>query len=785
MELLSRFSIRAKITVLVTTLAVVTGSLYTVLLIDTRKKTFIAEVDARLLAAARCTQNLVGRGFHDRIVDTNSLSKTAYDAIVAQNNQTCLELDLSYLWSVLVLDTNTIVFTSATSPSKDVTQQDHASFFSVHSDPAAFASTLAAMDVTFSTFHNEWGAGRMVLIPGRDTRGRLYMVGASVLLSGFDTAVQQTVQRSVWVGTAILAVAFLVGILLSRYLSAPIIALTAASERMAAGDDSVAVPLVGSREIATLARSFKTMRDAIRRQIAELKASEQSVATTLNSIGDAVIATDEQGVITRMNRIAEDLTGWSRANAVGQPLDSVFRIVNANTRETAPSPVDLVLAEGRVVAIANHSVLISRDGVERQIADSGAPIRDPDGQITGVVLVFRDVTEEYALRSQLEHAQRMEAIGRLAGGVAHDFNNLLMAIETNAILLADELSGFPEALEQLNDIRGAADRGADLTKQLLGFARKGQLRTVGIDVHRSIHDVTKLLRRSIDPRVEIQHELNAPDPVVEGDPSQWHNALLNLAVNATDAMDDGGVLVFSTSLQRVRETELARYTPKLNQGEYLRVEVRDTGVGMDDGTRRQMFEPFFTTKPQGKGTGLGLAGVFGTVQSHGGAIDVSSAPGKGTTVSILLPPSQAVADTGTEVSVPLSHGGAAKRGHILVVDDEPSVLQAVTRALARMGYTVATCPDGREALQWYEEHGAEADLVLLDERMPKLSGTQTFLRLKELDPEVKVIVMSGYTDEGVINNLIAHGVLDFIAKPCQVGELVRKVGKHIRVASPA
>jgi len=525
MSLLSKFSIRAKITVLMALLAIVTGCLYTVLLVNIRKDAFIAEVDARLLTAARCTQITVGRAFHGSIADTNSVPKAAYDAMVAQHNRTCLDLDLSYLWSVLVLDTNTIVFTSATSPSKDVEKQDHAAFFSVHSDPAAYAEALSAMDVTCSTFRNEWGAGRMVLIPDRDTRGRIYMVGASVLLSGFNTAVRQTVLQSVHVGMAILFVASVVGALLSRYLSSPIITLTAASERMAAGDDSMAVPSGGSREIATLARSFQTMRDAIRRQIDELRASEQNVTTTLNSIGDAVIATDDHGHVTRMNKVAEALTGWSREEAVGQPLDSVFRIINATTRQTVRSPVEHVLSTGEVVALANHSVLVARNGEERQIADSGAPIRDAHDHITGVVLVFRDVTEEYALRSQLEHAQRMEAIGRLAGGVAHDFNNLLMAIQTNAVLMADEISASSEAHEQLAEIESAAARGADLTKQLLGFARKGNLRMVPIDVHDSIEEVTKLLRRSIDPRIEIHHELNAPDALVEGDPSQWHNAL--------------------------------------------------------------------------------------------------------------------------------------------------------------------------------------------------------------------------------------------------------------------
>jgi PAS domain S-box-containing protein len=783
MSLLSRFSIRAKITVLMALLAVATGGLYTILLVKVRKAAFIAEVDARLLTAARCTQIAVGSDYHGSITDTNSVSPATYDAMVARNNRVCLDLDLSYLWSVLVLDTNTVVFTSATSPSKEVSKQDHAAFFSVHSDPAAYATAISTMSSTSSTFRNEWGSGRMVLIPGHDTRGRVYMVGASVLLGGFRAAVRQTVMQSVHVGMAILLVAFLVGVLLSRYLSSPIIALTAASERMAAGDDSHVVPSGGSREIATLSRSFETMRDAIRRQMVELRVSEQNVTTTLNSIGDAVIATDDRGLVTRMNRIAENLTGWPREQAVGQPLNTIFRIINADTRRPVPSPVERVLARGEVIALANHTVLLSRDGKERQIADSGAPIRDANGRITGVVLVFRDVTEEYALRSQLEHAQRMEAIGRLAGGVAHDFNNLLMAIQTNAMLLADDLSDNPEAREQLSEIDDAATRGADLTRQLLGFARKGNLRMAPIDIHDSIHEVTKLLRRSIDPRIEVCHELTAPGAVIEGDSSQWHNALLNLAVNAADAMDGGGVLTFKTDLQDMRETDLSRYMPKLQPGKYLRVSVCDTGVGMDDDTRRQMFEPFFTTKPLGKGTGLGLAGVFGTVQSHDGAIDVSSSPGEGTTVRILLPPTQVAADTDSArpAPLPLGDADAGKRGHILIVDDEPSVLRAVTRALERIGFTTTTCSDGQLALEWYREHCDETDLVLLDERMPKLSGTQTFLKLRELDPEVKVIVMSGFTDEGVINNLLSRGVLDFIEKPCQLADLSSKVSRHINV----
>ncbi len=777
MALLSRFSIQAKITLFVTTLVVGTGVLYTVLLVGIRKQDLVAEVDARLLTAATCMRGVVGREFHDRIVDSNSVSKAAYDGIVAANNEACRDLDLSYLWSVLVLDTNTIVFTSATSPSKDVEHQDHASFFSVHSDPAAYASTLASMDVTYSSFHNEWGDGRMVLIPCEDSRGRIYMIGASVLLSGYDAAAEQTVSQALWVGAMVLLLALMVGLLLARYLTAPIIALTGVAKRMAEGDDAVALPTGGSREIATLTQSFLTMRRAIRSQFAALQASEQNTAITLNSIGDAVIATDEKGVVTRMNRVAEELTGWSRDEAVGRPLDSVFRIVDANTRASAESPVKQVLERGEVVGLANDTVLVRRDGTERQIADSGAPIRAADDRIVGVVLVFRDVTEEYTLRSQLEHGRRMQAIGRLAGGVAHDFNNLLMTIQGNADLLAEDLSGHPEARDQVEEIQEAVARGTDLTQQLLGFARKGKLRVVGVDIHHVIHEVTRLLRRSIDPRVDIRHELNAQHAVVEGDPSQWHNAFLNLAVNAIDAMNDGGVLTFHTDVADLSEAQLMSYTPILARGRYLRVTVKDTGVGMDADTVQRMFEPFFTTKPQGKGTGLGLAGVFGTVQSHGGAIDVKSTVGEGTTLRILLVPSEATVATKAETDVSAPPVNEGKDRHILVVDDEPSVLRIVSKALAKKGYAVTTCSDGEEALHWYEEHGDTADLVLLDERMPKLSGTQTFSKLKELNPEVKVIVMSGFTDEGVIGNLIAAGVLDFVGKPFQIEQLCFKVAE--------
>jgi PAS domain S-box-containing protein len=366
----------------------------------------------------------------------------------------------------------------------------------------------------------------------------------------------------------------------------------------------------------------------------KIKESEEKYRITLNSIGDAVITTDIDGNVQMMNPLAEKLTGWKRKDATGRPLEDVFAIVNAFSGETVESPVRKVLKTGNVVGLANHTVLVSKDGKEHQIADSGAPIKDDSGDILGVVLVFRDVTETYRLHEQLKQSEKMDAMGRMASGLAHDFNNMISGIVGAADLLTATMDPENEYLIYAEKIKEVAVKASELTKQLLNFARKsdGMKRTV--EVHSLVDETVKMVSSSLGNKLKIDIDLNGKAEIL-ADKSQIQNALINLIFNARDAMPEGGTISFRSKIIDVPDNV---YNPlMLAPGSYLKLSIKDTGHGVDDNIKERIFEPFFTTKEGEKGTGLGLASVYRAVKNHDGEVELVSNVGKGSDFLIYLP----------------------------------------------------------------------------------------------------------------------------------------------------
>ena len=769
--------LKLKILLFMWTLVLLTGVVYTLIMVQSRRSTLIDKIDAKLMVAARAAEHALPDRYHDTLIGPESVSPQEFDRIVDSFNRLCTKLRLEYIWSVLFID-DKVVFTSATSPDKQVKNQQHAKFFDIHHDPAAFAPALDAMAPTYSSFHNEWGTGRMVLVPARDSHGRVYMMGASVHVRALAALVRKTILEGLGVGLIIASIGALISVLLANSIAAPLAQITNVAEHMAQGDLDYPVDVGGARELVTLSNSFASMRDAIRDKIVSLRNSEENLAITLNSIGDAVVAADATGRVTRMNVVAEELTGWASSEALGRPIGEIMQLVNAVSRKPVKSPVDVVLKDGRTVGLANHTILIAKDGKERQIADSGAPICDANGQIVGVVLVFRDVTQEYSLQQQLRQAQKMEAIGQLAGGVAHDFNNLLMGITGHADILRSQTPDGSEDAELLDHILHAAQRAADLTRQLLAFSRRGQFQTVEVDLHAVIADVVSLLRHSIDRRIELAQNLRASHYIVLGDPSQLESALLNLAVNARDAMPEGGQLTIGTRNVALDESFCQSVPDHVTAGAYLEIDISDTGIGMDAELQQRIFEPFFTTKQNSQGTGLGLAGVYGCVRSHHGLVRVCSKVGEGSSFKLLLPLAVAIPGTPPPVAEPPSHE-AQGEGHILVVDDEEVVASFLTRSLRKRGYTVAVCHDGKEAVEYYREHMGDIGLVILDLIMPRMGGAQAFRELKKIDPDVRVLISSGFSNSSTVDSLTEQGALGFLSKPFRSAELAREVAAHM------
>ncbi|MBN1943249.1 MAG: PAS domain-containing protein [Phycisphaerae bacterium] len=382
--------------------------------------------------------------------------------------------------------------------------------------------------------------------------------------------------------------------------------------------------------------------------------------------------------------------------------------------------------------------------------------------------------ESHRLQEQLHHTRKMEAIGQLAGGIAHDFNNLLTAIHGNAELIRIDGASTPSQLESAEQILKASQRMGDLTQQLLAFGRKGKLQTVAVDMHDAVAETVKLLSHSIDRRIEITQDLRAAYPAVMGDPSQLKNALLNLAINARDAMPTGGRLTFATRITRIGEDHVLRGAERMPPGHYLEVAVSDTGVGMDEETLERIFEPFFTTKRIGEGTGLGLAGVYGCMKNHKGFIDVQSQPGEGSTFRLYFPPAEA------NVGVYASDAALGpKAKHILVIDDEEMVRNYAVRALRTLGYRTSFCSDGEEAVRFYRDNYRQIDLVLLDLIMPRMGGLETFRELKAVNPNIRAVLISGYSDHRVIDQLRDEGVLGFVNKPFEIESLGKDLADYL------
>jgi PAS domain S-box-containing protein len=513
------------------------------------------------------------------------------------------------------------------------------------------------------------------------------------------------------------------------------------------------------------AAAFLEITEQKRAELA-LRASEENLRITLESIGDAVVTADAAGRVTRMNRVAEALTGWSQAAAVGRPLPEVFRIINATTREACANPVERVLASGQVIGLANRTALICRDGSERQIADSGAPIRNAAGDILGVVLVFRDVTREFAMQEQLQQSQKMDAIGQLAGGVAHDFNNMLAGVMGGAEMLQKRIGGDAKNARFLDLILDSANRAADLTRKLLTFARKQGAGSTPVDVHVAVRDTIAILKDTVDRRIRITSDLSAAASLVIGDLTQLQSVFLNVGINATHAMPEGGQLSFRSRVVELDATFCQASGFPLRPGPYIEIEVRDTGCGIRPEHLPHIFEPFFTTKEQGKGTGLGLSAALGAIQQHHGAIQVYSEAGNGTCFRVLLPLTD-------EAAAPLPSPCPPVPGHgrILLVDDEPILRTTGTAMLQGLGYEVLVAADGAEAVRVLRQHTDSIDLVILDMIMPVMGGRECFAVLRSIQPELRIILASGFSRDEDVRELKQRGLAGFIQKPFRTSDL--------------
>ncbi|MCW9030978.1 MAG: PAS domain-containing protein, partial [Gammaproteobacteria bacterium] len=627
----------------------------------------------------------------------------------------------------------------------------------------------------------------------------------------------------------------------------------------------------------------------------ELTLEKERAETTLKSIGDAVITTDQSGLITRMNPIAERLTGWKETEALKLPLADIFNIYNFNTQQPGENLVAKVMQTGDIIGLENHTVLKSRDDHEYQITDSAAPIYDEKMNIQGVILVFRDITEEHRLQNDLtvnqkrlqsildnspaviyikdsegryqlinkqfeklfnismdkiagltdydlfpqeladiyrendlnvlnnkhpieveevasygdgmhrylsvkfplldndshanaicgistditEHrkteealrrSQKMDAIGQLSGGIAHDFNNQLGVISgyLEMISMHDIDNDFRE--QCLTAASTATQRCIDLTRQLLSFSRKQTHTTENVNITESISDIATVIARSVTPSIKVKYELSNDVCIANVDNGEFQDAIINLILNAKDAMPSGGLLVIKSELAQLDDELL---TPQHeNSTNYVLVTIEDSGEGMSKETLEHVFEPFFTTKPVGRGTGLGLAMVYGFANRHKGFVKIYSEPGVGTSIKLYMPKSESFEDK--DIKEQENKILASGTETILVVDDEEQLLHLTQTSLSRLGYKIFTASNAKQALHILSKEKG-INLLFSDIVMPGMNGYELAKKAKEMDPEIKILMTSGFTSENIQGNIEQEHAKNLLNKPYRQKDLAQKV----------
>jgi PAS domain S-box-containing protein len=493
----------------------------------------------------------------------------------------------------------------------------------------------------------------------------------------------------------------------------------------------------------------------------ELLSVKKHLEVIMMSMSEGILELNHDSRVVYANPSALSLLGIAEQKLLGSHFSDLFA-------QEAREKVAGLLQEGNSGAqhpSQNPSLQLN----DKEITINISPIRDQENK---TIVVLNDITKQKRMEAQLQQAQKMEAIGTLAGGIAHDFNNLLMAIQGTVSLLLFSIDPDHPHYEKISNIEKHVESGAKLTSQLLGYARKGKYEVKPIELNRLVRETSETFGRT---KKDIAIDTYLADDLspVEVDEVQIEQVLFNLFVNAASAMDSGGRLSLTTKNTTHDHMQTKLYKPK--PGNYVLLTVTDTGTGMDKSTMERIFEPFFTTKEMGRGTGLGLASAYGIVKSHGGYIEVDSQKDVGTTFKIYLPASEKVVNRPYDNKPPeqVTSGNET----ILLVDDERIILEVGKELLEAMGYEVLTANNGKQAVEIYQDNKKNIDLLILDVIMPEMNGSEVYDKMKQINPDIKVLLSSGYSLEGQATEILERGCEGFIQKPFHIGQLSKSVRK--------
>ncbi len=502
-----------------------------------------------------------------------------------------------------------------------------------------------------------------------------------------------------------------------------------------------------------------------KRTVEALRASESKYRDILESIQDGYYELDLRGRFTFFNRALTTIFDCSQEELDGAHIRA---FTDERTNKIGTDLFNKVYTSGNPISGFGWK-LIRKDGEERHASTSVSLLRDAEGRGIGFQGIIRDMTDQKRLEIALQQTQKMEAIGTLAGGIAHNFNNLLMGIQGNISLMLLDMEKTHTFFPRLTTIEKLVQNGSKLTSQLLGYAREGRYQVMPIDINQLVLEMSETFSMT-KKEIRIHPELSEEVDDIMADHSQFEQIMLNLLINAAEAMPKGGDLYLVTKNVTHRDMDGQTYKPK--PGEYVMLSIKDTGEGMDRKTLDRIFDPFFTTKGP-RGTGLGLASVYGIVKAHRGYIDVHSKKGSGTTFNIFIPA------TRRAISRDLSNDSLEGIDTILLVDDEPMILEIGEEMLGRMGYRVLVAQGGEEALHVYEKEKDRVGLVILDMILPDMNGGEVYDRLKEIDPHAKVLLASGYSIDGQASEILDRGCDGFIQKPFNISDLSKKIKETV------
>ena len=528
--------------------------------------------------------------------------------------------------------------------------------------------------------------------------------------------------------------------------------------------------------------SFRDVTQRLRTE-EERRASEEKYRSLFEESKDVVFISTPDGKFLDINPAGVELFGYSGKEELLEVDIGHDLYVDAEARMKSGQ---LLIEQG---FLKDHLAQVkTKDGKELIVLETTTAVRDLSGKVIAFRGILRDVTEQYRLEEQLRQVQRMESVGTLAGGIAHDFNNIL-SIAIGYLARLEKQGADPEAQARtVESIRKALSRGTGLVQQLLTFARKASGAPEPVQVNEIVRDFSTLLKETFPSSIRFEVKLNENVPLLLADPGQLQQAMMNLCINSRDAILDagrpdkiGGTMTIETGI--IPGDELRERFPAAAEEQYVLVRVEDTGAGMDEATKGRIFEPFFTTKAPGKGTGLGLSVVYGIVEGHHGFIDVDSVVGKGTSISMYFPvlPVEEIASPAMLYAEPIQGSGQT----VLLVEDEEMLLDLLQALLEENGYRVLTAKDGMEAVEVYRSHVEEISIVLSDMGLPKLGGWEAFRRMREMNPDIRCILASGYFDPDLRMDMIKEGAIDFVQKPYIPNVILARISEAIHDGSNA